>query len=219
MSYILDALQRAQAQRARASVPGLASQPLPGISAAPLATAPRAPGWLVLGVALICVAVGLGWWGWQSLAAPNVPAHVTPVATAPTVAASTATAPEVANPPPRPPAAATPAVAKLAPAPVPQPSATAKAPKSKPTQAPTAKATAPAAVPALAALPEQVRRHIPPLTITGSVYSATPSQRLLLVNNLVLPQGSPVAEGLTLEEIRPNASVFNYQGTRFSVPH
>lgn len=240
MSYILDALQRAQAQRARASVPGLASQPLPGISAAPLATAPRAPGWLVLGVALMAVAAGLGWWGWQSLAAPNVPAHVTTVATAPTVAASTATTPAVANPPPGPAAAPAPAVAE--PAPAPQPSATVKAPK--PTPAPTAKPTtkakptnqtadktagtaadaspkaaAPAALPTLAALPEQVRRQIPPLTITGSVYSATPSQRLLLVNNLVLPQGSQVAQDLTLEEIRPNASVFNYQGTRFSVPH
>ncbi|MDD5479357.1 general secretion pathway protein GspB [Rhodoferax sp.] len=265
MSYILDALQRAQAQRARASVPGLASQPLPGISAAPLVTAPRAPGWLVLGVALMAVAAGLGWWGWRSLAATNVPAHMDTVATAPTVAASTATTPAAANPQPRPAAAPAPAVAE--PAPAPQPSATVKAPK--PTPAPTAKATAlaptpaaasaptaktkaettakpttkakptnqtadktagtaadaspkaaaPAAVPALAALPEQVRRQIPPLTITGSVYSATPSQRLLLVNNLVLPQGSPVAQGLTLEEIRPNASVFNYQGTRFSVPH
>ncbi|MDD4944596.1 MAG: general secretion pathway protein GspB [Rhodoferax sp.] len=263
MSYILDALQRAQAQRARASVPGLASQPLPGISAAPLVTAPRAPGWLVLGVALMAVAAGLGWWGWRSLAAPNVPAHVTTVATAPTVAASTATTPAAANSQPRPAAAPAPAVA----APAPQPSATVKAPK--PTPAPTAKATAlaptpaaasaptaktkaettakpttkakptnqtadktagtaaatspkaaaPAAVPTLAALPEQVRRQIPPLTITGSVYSATPSQRLLLVNNLVLPQGSQVAQGLTLEEIRPNASVFNYRGSRFSVPH
>lgn len=80
-------------------------------------------------------------------------------------------------------------------------------------------ATAPAAAPLLTELPQDMRSQIPKITITGSVYSASPTQRLLLVNNLVLPQGSQIAPDLTLEEIQPRSSVFVFKGTRFRVMH
>lgn len=80
-------------------------------------------------------------------------------------------------------------------------------------------APAPAAVPLLAELPQDLRSQIPKITITGSVYSASPAQRLLLANNLVLAQGAQIAPDLTLEEIQPRSSVFTFQGTRFRVMH
>lgn len=68
-------------------------------------------------------------------------------------------------------------------------------------------------------LPEALRSQIPALSITGTVYSDNPALRLLLVNNQVLPQGSTVAAGVTLEEIRPRSSTFSFRGTRFRLAH
>jgi len=83
-------------------------------------------------------------------------------------------------------------------------------------------AASPAAAPAvqlLGDLSEDLRRQIPPLAITGSVYSANPDKRLLLVNNQVLAQGSLAAPELTLVEIQAKSSVFSFRGTRFRVAH
>lgn len=57
------------------------------------------------------------------------------------------------------------------------------------------------------------------MAISGAVYSENPSQRLLLVNGLVLNQGAQVAPDLTVVEIRSNNSEFNFRGTRFRVMH
>jgi len=74
-------------------------------------------------------------------------------------------------------------------------------------------------VPPLADLPESLRRQIPPLAISGAVYSDNPAKRLLLVNNQVLGQGGQAAPGVRLEEIQPKSSVFSYRGTRFRLAH
>ena len=88
---------------------------------------------------------------------------------------------------------------------------------------PVAKASAtqaaPAAVRLLSDLSEDIRRQIPPLAITGSVYSDNPGQRLLLINNQVLSQGSLAAPDVKLEEIQAKSSVFSFRGTRFRVAH
>lgn len=75
----------------------------------------------------------------------------------------------------------------------------------------------PAAAPLLGELAQELRGQIPKITITGSVYSDSPAQRLLLVNNLVLAQGGQLSPDLSLEEIQPRSSVFNFKGTRFRV--
>jgi len=80
-------------------------------------------------------------------------------------------------------------------------------------------AAAPTTPPLLGELPQDLRSQIPKITITGSVYSDSPAQRLLLVNNLVLAQGGQVTPELTLEEIQPRSSVFSFKGTRFRVMH
>jgi general secretion pathway protein B len=74
-------------------------------------------------------------------------------------------------------------------------------------------------VPLLSELPEDIRRQVPALTITGAVYSETPGQRLLLVNNQVLAEGSVITPELILEEIRAKSSIFNFRGTRFRLAH
>jgi general secretion pathway protein B len=74
-------------------------------------------------------------------------------------------------------------------------------------------------LPLLSELPDALRRQLPALSITGAVYADDPKQRLLLVNNQVLPQGSQVAPEVMLEEIHQRSSVFNFRGTRFRLAH
>lgn len=78
---------------------------------------------------------------------------------------------------------------------------------------------APVAIPLLSELPDSIRRQLPPLAISGSVYSSNPGQRLLLVNNQVLAQGAQAAPEVTLEEIRPKSAVFSFRGSRFQLAH
>ena len=235
MSYILDALKRADAERERGAVPGLQSRH----SALPAAQADRSARnyvWLAA-AALALGGMAAGLWLWQTpsgterLAAvePAVQAIPTPPPLAPPVPPPILPMP--ASPPevtaPRAAASLPPAVVRAAPKPVPKPAPAASAaavqapprPQTEPVARSAPSQPAPPAVRLLGDLPEDLRRQIPPLAITGSVYSDNPAKRLLLVNNQVLPQGSLAAPGVTLEQIQAKSSVFSYQGTRFRVVH
>ena len=220
MSYILDALQRADAERERGTVPGLHAQPLG-------APERRRDGhgqrtfWTAALVACTAAALLAGWWFGRG--STLVPVATTTPATpavaplqAPSAPASVVSAPlplplPVPLPAPKAQQALTTAVQS---APVPE-NATTSASVASPT--PAQRASAP--LPWLAELPEETRRQVATLTITGAVYSENPSQRLLLVNGQVLPQGSLVVPEVTLEEIRERHSVFNFRGTRFRLTH
>jgi general secretion pathway protein B len=216
MSYILDALQRANAERERGTVPGLHAQPrtAPEIRSD---NPPRGKLWVLLLVACTAVALLAGWWFGRGSARPPV-AEAAPVARVvapPPALQLPATAVATATPAPPP------STAPLAaPAHVPQPATVQErvptAPPNPPAN-PAPRASAP--LPWLAELPEETRRQIATLAITGAVYSENPSQRLLLVNGQVLPQGSPVVPEVTLEEIREHHSVFSFRGTRFRLAH
>jgi general secretion pathway protein B len=211
MSYILDALKRADAERERGAVPGLHTQQWPNTaSAAPASASSRL--WLLLATAVVLVALAVGLWLWRT------PAPVPQVATAPMALAAAPTAmpaPAVAPAAAKPEALPTPTtpVAKAVPA-APPPANKASAQPVAPLPTPVV-----APVPLLSELPEAFRSQIPALTITGTVYSDNPALRLWLVNNQVLPQGSTVAAGVTLEEIRPRSSTFSFLGTRFRLAH
>ncbi len=239
MSYILDALKRADAERERGAVPGLHAQQNAAL-AAPAPARSRLRLWLISGAVLTLSAVTAGLWLWRgpssdaSLASVQL-ALITSVANSPNAVPLASPAP-VPIPAPAPVAPLTPtpvpvaAAAPVTTAPVavtPVIAATTRTSASKPdiptpaTGAQTAVAAPAAAppVPLLSELPEDVRRLIPTLTITGAVYSETPGQRLLLVNNLVLNQGGLLAPELSVEEIRPKSAVFNFRGTRFRLAH
>jgi general secretion pathway protein B len=59
----------------------------------------------------------------------------------------------------------------------------------------------------------------PPLSVTGGVYSQNPAQRMLIVNGQVFNEGSEVAAGVTLEEVRPKQAVLNFRGQRFTLAY
>jgi general secretion pathway protein B len=241
MSYILDALKRADAERERGTVPGLRAQTIPGVTPESHGAHASLRAWpvIVTGIALAVAVIAAGAWVWRSqagserapvvVAAPTVPAppaapalppQPAPVA-APVPAAHNAVSQAAPVAPTVP--AASPAV-KPKPRPEPPPSTT---PRSAGTEvapvkpSPAASAASPAlpVAPLLSELPEEIRRQIPALTITGAVASENPAQRLLLVNGQVLPQGAAAAPEVLIEEIRARSSTFKFRGSRFRVTY
>lgn len=94
MSYILDALRRAQAERARGTVPGLDAQAAPVPATAALAGRRAPPSWFAPGAAaggalLALIVAGGAWW-----ALP----HQAPVVSVASVAAQDAAAIAIASP-------------------------------------------------------------------------------------------------------------------------
>ena len=223
MSYILDALRKAEAERERGSVPNIHAQP--AFAGAPARGArPRSRAWIAVAVVgvLLVIAAALPWFFMADRSA--VPA---PVATAP--------APVVA---PTPVPMTTPASAAAAPAKVPAPTtaptATAAAvpvqpapvPVRKPRPAPAVASAATVAAAASATeeriyamneLPDDIRRQLPGLSVGGSMYSTTPASRLVIVNGQVLHEGDRLTPELVLQQIKLKAAVFAFKGYRFTI--
>ena len=223
MSYILDALKRADAERERGTVPGLHSQSL-ATPVMPSESDHHHRSWLILAALVVCSGIAAGIWLWPTptskvplvVASPRVIESAPPpvAAVSAAIAPALPVVPPVATPPVVNPE---PVLIKAPPAAPPQPQKATPI-KAIPNDASTP-APVPAVVPLLSELPEELRRQIPALVVTGAVYSETPANRLLLLNNQVLTQGSLAAPEVILEEIRPKSSVFNFKGTRFRLAH
>lgn len=240
MSYILDALKKADAEREQGQVPGLHTP----TGHTDLSDGPqlRTPPLWVVGLSALLVLIALGAvWLW--------PRPVAVIATAPTQPQSLPAGP-VAEPEPTPAPALTPAPESRPEASAtanragnetsrPAPEATPTPPPSRPPRAEPAitRPVAPAAprapihvdpapaptpsskVPTLAELPDDVRRSLPSLSVSGAMYSDSPANRMLLINNRVFHEGDQPVAGLVLEEIRLKSAVFRYRGTRYAVSY
>ena len=218
MSYILDALKKADAERERAAVPGLHT------TATPLAddALPKALSVTTLAVgvaALALAALGvMGWQLWQ---------HAAPPAPAPVPAPPSSPPPMMMTPPMQPPASQPMSAPPQA---QPSPPLATDSVKQSPPQQPVAsrpsstpKSTTPATtgtpILRLNELPEEVRRTLPNMVFGGAMYSDVPSKRMLIINGGVFHEGDQPMSGLSLDEIRLKSAVFSYQGQRFSVAY
>lgn len=224
MSYILDALRRADAERERGGVPGLHTQAMPELGDDERRARPRGLQpwhWVVMGLAG-GLAVALAWqWSGSSETAPAAPAPAQPPpvarATEPPPASPLPTSPAPVSPVAVAPAAA-PAMAPPAVAPAIAPMRAAPPAASAVAAAPAAPAAAePQRIASLAALPAELRAGMPALAFGGSIYSNTPANRLLIVNGQLLHEGESLGPGITLEQIKPKAAVINIRGQRFEV--
>jgi general secretion pathway protein B len=74
-------------------------------------------------------------------------------------------------------------------------------------------------IPSLAELPAEVRATLPPLTISGAVYSPTPSARMIFIGGQVLKEGDALANGVVVEQIGTAATVLSVRGQRFQISH
>jgi general secretion pathway protein B len=241
MSYILDALRKADAQRERDASRGIHAQPVPAGNANSPASRMLAWGAAIAGIAAIVVA-GLYFTRTTAPEAPAVaaapaPAPLAPAALQPAEPVTMKPPQEVAKaiaPPPPPPAAiprglppnsvpggmsledrarmAREAAFSRAPAGPPAVPGASPAPQATPQ---VAQAAPRAEAPAATGLPPDA----PKVAISGGVYSTNPAQRMLIVNGQVFNEGSEVAAGLTIEKIDARTAILRFRGARYSVAY
>jgi len=210
MSYILEALKKAQAERQLGNAPTIHA---PGLHAMP----PRLPlarktGALALGAGVLIAAV-IGWFAWSQRA--PAPAAIPATAMA-TVAAPVAAVAPVAVPAP---------VVASAPAPAPVVAA-APAPRPRKVEPPVV-VSEKVAPPAPVApedtlrfardLPNDIQQQLPRVAFGGYMYSDNAADRLVLVDKTLRHEGEEIAPGLMLEKLLPKGAVLNFRGTRYRV--
>ena len=219
MSYILDALKKADAQRVRDPARGIHAQ----AALAMPATGERERRRIhLLWGATAVLLVAAGGWLWVG----GKDKGVVPLA--------------VNAVPPSPPSPS-PATTVL-PAPVPVPAALVIVPPAPvesrlpttvtvtrqplPAAAPPATAASATAPPGptdrtykLAELPSDVQQAWPKFAISGGVYSENVTQRMLIVNGQVFNEGSEIAPGVVLEQVRPKTALLKFRGLRISQPY
>jgi general secretion pathway protein B len=214
MSFILDALKKSELERQRQSVPGL-------MDTRTLQRRNRLPVWVVALCVLLTVNLLVLTFVLTRKGAPAVPAMPTPAA---------ATAPAVSAPPPRhfSPMDAAPVFAPEIPV--------ADSPNPAPAEPPPAHSAPRLARPDplltdADAKPENLESlpSINELNLTGAqalpelhldvhVYSTNPAERFVYVNMRKYHEGARLEEGPTVERIRRDGVVLNYQGLRFVLP-
>ena len=221
MSLILDALRKAEAERERGSVPSLHSQPVVSPSAGALPKPKVRPNWLWIAIG---VALGLAAAATWVMIGRDAP---TPGAATANLAPTQPSTPEAAPPvpiatsvPPPPAAAFTDAQPVAEPAPWRQPEErkVARADAKGDTQVPTlGNVPAEARVYSREQLPPDIRAALPQFAIGGSVYSADPTARSLIVNGQLFRERDRLTQELSLEEIKLKAAIFSFRGYRIEV--
>lgn len=238
MSYILQALQRAQAERRPNEGSG------PDLGPTPWMTDPAATGAAVHkrrrvlqvggGLLGLTLAVAAGWWfGRQAAPAPSslpagLPAAASPMASVPTPVADApppgTQGPERDSVPTSAPEQSTPAAATtahtVAPTRTPPPALLPReaAVPERATVAPPV-ASAPSLPVSREALPAAVRAGLPPLRIGGAIGADRPADRMLLVDGRVVREGETVVPGLVLQSIGSRQAIFAWREQRFSVAY
>lgn len=229
MSYILEALKKAEAER-HTGVPHTAPT-LPRLGAPDHAGSEMRKKWLWAALPVSALALAFAaWLATRDSAPPATP----PTPTAPPAPPI----PSTAQPQPAPvtdrtePAPVTaPPAAPVAGADKPAAAEAPVRPKEKIARKNTEKKRAPATDEATAArpaagpiepsvatlreLPEQIQREIPSYTIGGYIYSGNRADRSVLANKRLLREGDEIAPGLVIEQMMPNGMVLNYRGYRY----
>ena len=228
MSYILDALKKADAQRVRDPARGIHAQ----AALAMPATGERERRRIHLlwgATAVLLVAAGGWFWvGGKDKGVVPLAVNAVPAATAPSTAAPSPATTVLPAPVPVPAA-----LVIVPPAPVESrlPTTVTVTRQALPAAAPpatAASATEPnaTALPGptdriykLAELPSDVQQAWPKFAISGGVHSENVTQRMLIVNGQVFNEGSEIAPGVVLEQVRPKTALLKFRGLRISQPY
>ncbi|MEW6715841.1 MAG: general secretion pathway protein GspB [Nitrospirota bacterium] len=70
-------------------------------------------------------------------------------------------------------------------------------------------------IPALEELPQTLRQEMPEITVSGHIYSDSPSSRLVNINGSIRREGDMVAAGIKLIEITDSGVILSYKDLRF----
>lgn len=241
MSYILDALKKANAEREleRGATPGLHTQPVRDTSASSinLGVDGRKQRWLLLALAsaLFLCMLTLGTIFWSRPDTPTtVPLTLTP--SAPSAAAlpmparlasgasETAANADKEQPNPQTKPARLPASEAGARVP-PAPKSTAPperlmeraqaATRDKPARSADSPPSTIAGNEVPIPMPPSIKKALPPLVVSGSTYSDNPAYRMLIINGQVYREGDFPATELKLEQVRPKSALLRYNGTLY----
>lgn len=213
MSFILDALKKAEADRKLGEAVSLhdpAPAPAPNW-VEPVSTSARQSIGLMAGGALaVCLAIG--GWLWFSAPSPTTAASaMPPQVTAPIARPEPSrrdTAMDVA-------AVTSPAMPEPASVQLPIPARPALTATAK--QAPEADSDNTAAVSdnRPEPLPAAIRQQLPALIVSGAMYADVPANRMVVINGTVFHEGDTIAPGLVLEHIALKAATLRYQGKAY----
>ena len=218
MSYILDALKRAESERSRGEVPNIHAQPGLAGDGDVGASGRRRQAAAFIVAALLLGATAVGWW--VSGGRTEAPPPVTGTPAGPAVAY---TPPAVAPATPVP--ASTPRLvtsqAKAPPPvftfPLPQKQSATANPKT-----PEAVTSAPAPVDrvyAIKELPDHIRNSLPQLRVGGATYSESAANRMLIVNGNIFHEGDKLTAEVSLQEIQLRSAVLTFRGYRYSISY
>jgi general secretion pathway protein B len=206
MSFILDALKKSEAERQRQQVPGLMDSGM-------RARKRRLPAWAIV----ICILLGIN----VLILAAMLLRQQTPAA--PPAPPPPSAAPAPANPAPHfSPMDSSPVYAPEIPVDEPDTTARATAPA-----APAARATRAAAentaqddevLPDISQVSVSDAQSLPDLHLDVHVYATKSADRFVYINMRKYREGAVVQDGLTVERIRRDGVVLNYQGLRFLLP-
>jgi len=64
-------------------------------------------------------------------------------------------------------------------------------------------------------LTPEVRATLPPLAVGGAMYSDIPASRMVVINGQLYREGDTVAPGITLELIQLKSAILRHQGQRY----
>lgn len=208
MSFILDALRRADAERERGSVPSLHAHAAP-TEAADGEGAERPRRGILLWLAAVS-AIGLLSALAYTLLSRDAPSAMPPPMRQPT---QQPTQPPIPTRAPVVPAVEAEPAAEAVPLQAPVPTLSPK---------PAAKAVATGADQAVSALsdaPESIRRELAALSVSGAMYSETAANRMLILNGQVFREGDAVSPSVVLEQIKLKSAVLVYKGQRYSISY
>ena len=208
MSYILDALRKADAQRERDAAHGIHAPPA-GLGAASATQQWAAPRHLLAVVVALAV-IAAAFAAWLSMrAAPTPDAQ----------GASAALSVQMAPPAARTMVAAPPATAISPPPQRPMPSTVLPLPPPLIAPPPIAQGTQGAPQAAAPLITGALPPDAPKVAISGGVYSPSPTQRMLIVNGQVFNEGSEVAGGVVLEEVKSRTAILRFRGARYQLAY
>lgn len=218
MSYILDALKRAEAERSRGEVPTIHAPSVPIGDTASEVSPSRLLVWIGAASGLILLAVAAWWWyGKPTVTSEDLAASPPVPVTVPPVVVPSPTAPaRPAEPRQLPPRATVAMVAPSSPLvfkPLPSD------PVATPPSRPTVRSASEEPVYPLKDLPGDIRAALPAVAVGGASYSENPSSRMLIINGQIYHEGDKLTPELTLQQIQLRSAVLSFRGYRYAISY
>lgn len=68
-------------------------------------------------------------------------------------------------------------------------------------------------------LTPELRANLPPLAVGGAMYSEVAASRMVVINGQLYREGDTVAPGVTLEQIQLKSAILRHQGQRYQLDY